>query len=162
MEKCTFCVQRIRRGVLDAKIEKRKVQDGEIRPACVQACASEALVFGLLSDPESTVSRTLEKNSSRAVAVHAEHDTRPHVLYLKPMRDPEPLEAADKPMGESREGRAEASPTPGASPSPQASPSASASPSTPTPSPATPAPVAPASPGMPATVTPSPAATATP
>jgi molybdopterin-containing oxidoreductase family iron-sulfur binding subunit len=172
MEKCTFCVQRIRRGNLDAKIEKRKALDGEIRPACVQACASEALVFGLLSDDGSTVSRNLERNEYRAVIVHGEHDTRPNVIYLKPERDPEALEPADRPIGEEKGGEAaEASPTPqasaSASPSPVSSPTASgspspaatASPSTPTPSPATPAPVAPASPGMPASVTPTPVAT---
>ena len=37
MEKCTFCVQRIRRAQDTAKDEKRAVRDGEIQPACAQA-----------------------------------------------------------------------------------------------------------------------------
>ena len=162
MEKCTFCVQRIRRGTLDAKVEKRSVRDGEVRPACVQNCASDALVFGLLSDPESTVSKHLERNAHRSVLVHEEHDTRPHVIYLRPERNTDVLEPADLGMSEARvnnrpapetSATPDASPSPAASASPNASgtPSASASPSTPTPSPATPAPVAPASPGMTAT-----------
>lgn len=97
MEKCTFCVQRIRRGNLDAKVEGRKIVDGEIRPACVQSCASEAIVFGLLSDPESSVSRYLEKNHARSALVHGELETRPHVIYLRAERDSEVLEP--RPIG---------------------------------------------------------------
>ena len=157
MEKCTFCVQRIRRGELDAKVEKRKVVDGEIRPACVQACASEALVFGLLSDPESTVSLHLERNAYRSAFVHEEHDTRPHVAYLRPERNPSVLEPVDQ-RREPGEGGAEASPAPEASPGPVASttptPSGTASPA---PATATPAPVT-ATPSA-ATATPQPVAT---
>ena len=42
MEKCSFCVQRIRRTELDAAREGREVQDGELKPACVQACPTGA------------------------------------------------------------------------------------------------------------------------
>ena len=52
MEKCTFCVQRIRRAQDTAKDETRAVRDGEIQPACAQACPAKVLVFGDLSDPE--------------------------------------------------------------------------------------------------------------
>ncbi len=152
MEKCTFCVQRIRRAELDAKVEKRKALDGEIRPACVQSCASEALVFGLLSDPESTVSRSLDRNRYRSVLLHNEHDTRPNVIYLRPDRNPDVLEPADLSVGERRPSQAqgaaapEATPTPAASPTPAtnaaASPAAPATPVAPaTPAAATPQPV---------------------
>lgn len=92
MEKCTFCVQRIRRGTLDAKVEGREVRDGEVRPACVQACASEAMVFGLFTDSQSSVSRSWAKNKHRSIQLHNEHDTRPNVIYLRPDRDPEVLD----------------------------------------------------------------------
>lgn len=156
MEKCTFCVQRIRRGELDAKVEKRKALDGEIRPACVQACASEALVFGLLSDPESTVSLHLERNAYRSVFVHEEHDTRPHVAYLRPERNPTVLEPLDLGVRERTEKAGEASPAPETTPAPSATatPEATASPVA-SPGTATPAPAA-------ATATPSPAASAAP
>lgn len=93
MEKCTFCVQRIRRGTLDAKVERRELEDGEVRPACVQACASEAMVFGLLSDPDSLVSKEVSRNRHRTVLVlDQEHDTRPNVVYMRPERDSSVLE----------------------------------------------------------------------
>src|SRR5512134_4008999 len=57
MEKCTFCVQRIRRTEIDSQTEGRMLADGEIQPACVQTCPTSALVFGDLDDPESRASQ---------------------------------------------------------------------------------------------------------
>jgi Fe-S-cluster-containing dehydrogenase component len=81
MEKCTFCVQRIRRAEDKAKDEKRAVKDGEIQTACQQACPAKVLVFGDLSDPESEVSKLAE--STRGYRLLAELGTRPRVVYLK-------------------------------------------------------------------------------
>ncbi|MBI3925426.1 MAG: 4Fe-4S dicluster domain-containing protein [Armatimonadetes bacterium] len=93
MEKCTFCVQRIRRTELNARVKGTVVEDGEIRPACVQACPTSALVFGDLFDPESAVSRLLEVEASRTFrSLDDELDTRPHVIYLRTQPDAEALE----------------------------------------------------------------------
>jgi molybdopterin-containing oxidoreductase family iron-sulfur binding subunit len=46
MEKCSLCFQRIQEGKLKAKIEKRDVQDGDIKTACVSACPTGAIQFG--------------------------------------------------------------------------------------------------------------------
>ena len=64
MEKCSFCVQRIHRVEDAAKAEGREVYDGEVEPACVQACPASALVFGRLDDPESKVSKLTKKDLS--------------------------------------------------------------------------------------------------
>jgi molybdopterin-containing oxidoreductase family iron-sulfur binding subunit len=81
MEKCTFCVQRIRNGVLQAGAEQRSLEDGEVVPACAQACPTDAIVFGDLTDPESQVSKLAR--SQRAFRVYEELGTQPRVIYLK-------------------------------------------------------------------------------
>ncbi len=82
MEKCTFCIQRIRRVEEDAQAQGRSVTDGEMTPACAQACPAQAITFGLLSDPESTVSH--QARSSRADRLLLEElATEPRVIYLK-------------------------------------------------------------------------------
>jgi Fe-S-cluster-containing dehydrogenase component len=80
MEKCTFCIQRIREVQEKAKLEGREVQDGEVLPACAQACPSSAMYFGLLSNPESQVSRL--SRSARAEAYMDDLGIEPRVIYL--------------------------------------------------------------------------------
>jgi molybdopterin-containing oxidoreductase family iron-sulfur binding subunit len=81
MEKCTFCVQRIRDAEGQAKAENRELMDGEFNPACVQSCAPKAMVFGDLSDPSSEVSRLAK--SGRSVKLLGELGTQPNVTYLQ-------------------------------------------------------------------------------
>jgi molybdopterin-containing oxidoreductase family iron-sulfur binding subunit len=81
MEKCTFCVQRIKAGEIQAEAEKREVKDGEIQPACVQSCPTRAMVFGDLNDPQSEVSRMARSN--RATKLLSELGTLPKVTYLQ-------------------------------------------------------------------------------
>jgi len=81
MEKCTFCIQRIRVAKDKAKDEKRPVKDGDITPACVQTCPTGAMTFGDLNDPASKVS-LLAKNQ-RGFHLLDELNTKPAVIYLK-------------------------------------------------------------------------------
>jgi len=81
MEKCTFCLQRIKAGEIQAEAEKREVKDGEIQPACVQSCPTRAMVFGDLNDPQSEVSRMARSN--RATKLLSELGTLPKVTYLQ-------------------------------------------------------------------------------
>lgn len=81
MEKCTFCIQRIRAAKDQAKDEGRRVGGDEVQPACVQSCPSQALVFGDRNDPGSAVSRS--SGSARAYRVLEELNTRPVITYLR-------------------------------------------------------------------------------
>ena len=80
MEKCTFCVQRVRRGELDADREGRELRDGDIQPACAQACPTDALMFGDVKDPQSRVSQFA--NDKRAFHLREQLGTEPNVIYL--------------------------------------------------------------------------------
>jgi Fe-S-cluster-containing dehydrogenase component len=81
MEKCTFCIERIKAAEIRAEAEKRELKDGEFAPACVQSCAPRALVFGDLNDPRSEVSRMARSN--RATKLLEEVGTQPSVSYLE-------------------------------------------------------------------------------
>lgn len=80
VEKCTFCVQRIEKAKKKAEAEGRALRDGEVIPACVQACPTGARTFGDLDDPDSRVSQLAE--SPRAFRLQEELGTRPKVIYL--------------------------------------------------------------------------------
>jgi len=81
MEKCSFCIQRIRRAKEDAKGEGRLIRDGEVQPACAQTCPSEALTFGNLADPRSRAARLAR--SPRRFRLLENLGTHPSVIYLK-------------------------------------------------------------------------------
>ncbi len=82
MEKCTFCVQRIRVAKDVARDEGRKVRDGEIKTACQQACPSQAIQFGNYEDKNSAVHKTAtDGRAYRALDSHLH--TKPGVSYLQ-------------------------------------------------------------------------------
>jgi len=81
MEKCTFCIQRIHQGQDKAKAEGRELLDGEVVPACAQACPADAIVFGRLDDPESKVSKL--SKAGRGVKLIEELGTLPRVTFLE-------------------------------------------------------------------------------
>ena len=88
MEKCSFCVQRIQAGKLDAKREGRRPVDGEIITACASSCPTDAIVFGDLNDNDSRVVKLLKAEANgRAYKVLKEIGTRPNVFYLSKVRN---------------------------------------------------------------------------
>ncbi len=81
IEKCTFCVERIRRAELNASAQGRELRDGEIQPACVQSCPTGALLFGDLNDTDTQASQ--QARSPRAFRLLEVLGTDPGVIYLK-------------------------------------------------------------------------------
>jgi Fe-S-cluster-containing dehydrogenase component len=64
-QKCAFCLHRIELGK---------------QPRCVQACPSECIHFGDLSNPESDIFNLIQ--STHAEVFHPEWGTKPHIYYI--------------------------------------------------------------------------------
>jgi MoCo/4Fe-4S cofactor protein with predicted Tat translocation signal len=86
MEKCTFCTQRINMVKIAQRNAGQPVADGQITPACAQACPTEAIVFGDLNDPASRVARLFTHD--RAYGMLAELNVKPRLNYLARITNP--------------------------------------------------------------------------
>jgi len=104
MEKCTYCVQRIRNAEIEAEREwdrkkpdgtalrekdangRPRIADGEILTACQQACPTNAIAFGDLNDPKSEVIKL--KAEPHNYGLLAELNTMPRTSYLAAIRNP--------------------------------------------------------------------------
>lgn len=80
IEKCSFCIQKIQQGKLQAKAENRSVEDGEIQTACSSACPSGCIVFGDVNNKDSEVAK-LENNPLNYYVLE-ETNVRSAVGYL--------------------------------------------------------------------------------
>jgi molybdopterin-containing oxidoreductase family iron-sulfur binding subunit len=83
MEKCTFCIQRITAAEIDARTEERELKDGEIIPACAQACPSRAISFGDLNDRNSAMVKRRADNKARTYTMLRQLDALPQITYLR-------------------------------------------------------------------------------
>jgi molybdopterin-containing oxidoreductase family iron-sulfur binding subunit len=100
MEKCTYCVQRIQRVRIPAENDRRPIADGEIVPACAQACPTQAIVFGDLNQPGSRVAQL--HAADRSYAILAELNVKPRTAYLARLTNP--AGAGDEPAAETEGG----------------------------------------------------------
>jgi len=100
MEKCTYCVQRIRYAEIAAEREFREIRDLEVRTACQTACPSGAIMFGDLNDAADPADPSGTRHA-RTVVGHwkaepanygllAELNTMPRTSYLAALRNPNP------------------------------------------------------------------------
>ena len=92
MEKCTFCVQRIKEAENRASLEQRDLHVDEFTVACAQACPSRAIVFGDAADENWSVAKWAKDR--RAYHVFEELNTFTAVVYLKKVNHPAPSASA--------------------------------------------------------------------
>jgi molybdopterin-containing oxidoreductase family iron-sulfur binding subunit len=88
MEKCTYCIQRIRTTQIDAERENRKIRDGEIVTACQQTCPTQAIIFGDKNDRDSAVVK--RKATPIDYVLLDDLNTRPRTSYSAVIRNPNP------------------------------------------------------------------------
>ncbi len=99
MEKCTYCVQRIRRADIDARTDSREIYDGEVVTACQASCPTQAIVFGNINDPASRVSQEKAPKQPHAYGLLSELNTKPRTTYLARIRNLNPKLAPQSPAG---------------------------------------------------------------
>ena len=87
MEKCSLCIQKTQKTILDAKLEGRDIVDGEFQTACSSACATGAITFGDINDKTSRVAKSLE--SDRMYHLLESVGTKPNVQYQVKVRNTE-------------------------------------------------------------------------
>lgn len=90
IEKCTYCAQRLNRAKIEAKKEtgSRKPVDGAVQTACQQACPSNAITFGDLTDQDSVISR--DKRNERSYVLLEEMNVRPRTSYMAKLHNNNP------------------------------------------------------------------------
>jgi molybdopterin-containing oxidoreductase family iron-sulfur binding subunit len=94
MEKCTYCLQRVRKAQIAADRDNRPIKDGEVVTACQQSCPTQAIVFGDRNDKKSAVAR--RKSSPLDYVLLEDANTRPRTSYAALIRNPNPAIAPEK------------------------------------------------------------------
>ena len=85
MEKCTFCIHKIKEGRNKVKLEGRTLKDGDVKTACQIACPTDALIFGDMNDPNSRLSQSFKEE--RAYGLLEEWGAKPSVRYMTKIRN---------------------------------------------------------------------------
>ena len=94
MEKCTYCVQRIRKAQIDSQREDRPIFDGEIQTACQAVCPAGAIIFGNINDKGAQGRLPSKVAQLQTEPLHygllADLNTRPRTTYLAALKNPNP------------------------------------------------------------------------
>ena len=91
IEKCSFCVQRLQEGKLKAKKDGRPLEDADVKTACQQACAADAIVFGNANNSKSAIAKERVDNKNRLFYVLEQIHVLPNINYLAKVRNTDML-----------------------------------------------------------------------
>jgi len=107
MEKCSFCIQRLQEAKLDAKKANTVLTDGKAKTACMQACPTDAIVFGNVKDKDSRIVKTRAEHEERLFYVIEQLHTLPNVNYLAKIRNTKEIIESNKDHAATVEGKTE-------------------------------------------------------
>jgi MoCo/4Fe-4S cofactor protein with predicted Tat translocation signal len=85
MEKCSMCIQKTQKTILDAKLDGRPIEEGEFQTACSNACSNGAMTFGDINDKESEITKL--KENDRMYHLLESVGTKPNVMYQTKVRN---------------------------------------------------------------------------
>jgi len=92
MEKCTFCIQRIKEVEHKSKIEKKNLNDYNLKTACQSACPADCIEFGNIKDSNMDKNPIYKsKQNDRDYSLLEQLNTRPRTTYLAKLRNPNKL-----------------------------------------------------------------------
>jgi molybdopterin-containing oxidoreductase family iron-sulfur binding subunit len=94
MEKCSFCIHRIRYSKTHAKLEDRPLRPNEVKTACQQSCPSDAITFGDRNNEKDDVTPMF--TAPQSYALLEELNTQPAVRYQVKVRNVDEVKGASK------------------------------------------------------------------
>lgn len=99
MEKCSFCIHKIRRWDTEEKALGRELPESEKQAACQQACPSNAITFGNILDKNSAITKAFEQKGNYGIL--KEINPGSNIRYFTKLRnrEPEPLVASNSHEG---------------------------------------------------------------
>lgn len=94
MEKCTFCIHRIKDAKNQARVNDTPLVDGDVQTACQQSCPTKAIIFGDLNNPETKVAAEFHNNENNTYSLLEEWGTYPAVKYKTKVRNTDELKGS--------------------------------------------------------------------
>ena len=93
MEKCSYCIQRVNKARMESKLDPKvnalgRIPDGYFQTACEQACPTDSIVFGDITNPDARVAKMREHGRSYMVLAYL--NTRPRTTHMVRVRNPNP------------------------------------------------------------------------
>ena len=86
MEKCTYCIQRIKEVSHKSKVEKKPVADYNLEAACQRACPADCVDFGNKNNPNEEIYNS--RKDDRSYGLLEELNTVPRTTYMAKLRNP--------------------------------------------------------------------------